>query len=73
MHLTSTNPETVYRAIDQCAETGYEMIILSFGSGLNAEDISDANIAKYKSIRGLCPQQRHRNGMLFPACQPLDK
>ena len=45
MHLTSTNPETVYRAIDQCAETGYEMIILSFGSGLNAEDISDAGIA----------------------------
>lgn len=50
MHLTSTNPETVYRAIDQCAETGYEMIILSFGSGLNAEDISDANIAKYKAF-----------------------
>ena len=36
MHLTSTNPETVYRAIDQCAETWYELIILSFGSGLNA-------------------------------------
>ena len=50
MHLTSTNPETVYRAIDQCAETGYEMIILSFGSGLNAEDVSDANIAKYKAF-----------------------
>lgn len=50
MHLTSTNSETVYRAIDQCAETGYEMIILSFGSGLNAEDISDANIAKYKAF-----------------------
>lgn len=50
MHLTSTQPETVYRAIDQCAETGYEMIILSFGSGLNAEDISEANIAKYKAF-----------------------
>jgi len=50
MHLTSTKPEIVYRAIDECAETGYEMIILSFGSGLNAEDISDANIAKYKAF-----------------------
>ena len=50
MHLTSTQPEIVYRAIDQCAEIGYEMIILSFGSGLNAEDISDANIAKYKAF-----------------------
>lgn len=50
MHLTSTNPETVYRAIDQCAETGYEMIILSFGSGLNAEDTSAVNITKYKAF-----------------------
>lgn len=50
MHLTSTQPEVVYRAIDQCAETGYEMVILSFGSGLNAEDISDANITKYKAF-----------------------
>lgn len=50
IHLTSSNPETVYRAIDQCAETGYEMIILSFGSGANAEDISEENIAKFKAI-----------------------
>lgn len=50
MHLTSTDPATVRRAIDQCAETGYEMVILSFGSGLNAEDISDENIAKYKGF-----------------------
>lgn len=49
LHLTSTQPETVYRAIDQCAATGFEMIIFSFGSGLNAEDISDENIAKYKA------------------------
>lgn len=50
MHLTSTDPEVVRRAIDQCAEVGYEMIILSFGSGLNAEDISEENIAKYKAF-----------------------
>ena len=50
MHLTSTKPETVKQAIDQCAECGYEMVILSFGSGLNAEDISDENIAKYKEF-----------------------
>lgn len=50
MHLTSTDPATVRRAIDQCAECGYEMIILSFGSGLNAEDTSDENIARYKEF-----------------------
>lgn len=50
MHLTSTDPEVVHTAVDQCAETGYEMIILSFGSGLNAEDISKENIAKIKGF-----------------------
>ncbi|NCC11193.1 MAG: alpha-galactosidase [Bacteroidia bacterium] len=50
MHLTSSDPEVVRRAVDQCAETGYEMIILSFGSGVNAEDISESNILKYKEL-----------------------
>ncbi len=50
LHLTSTKPEDVYRAVDQCAATGYEMIIFSFGSGLNAEDVSKKNIAKYKKF-----------------------
>lgn len=50
MHLVSTEPEIVRRAIDQCAETGYEMVILSFGSGLNMEDTSRANIEKYKAL-----------------------
>lgn len=50
LHLTSSDPETVRRAVDQCAETGYEMIILSFGSGANAEDISEENIAKFREL-----------------------
>lgn len=50
MHLTSSDPEVIRTAIDQSAETGYEMVIISFGSGLNAEDISDGNIQKYKNL-----------------------
>jgi hypothetical protein len=50
MHLISTDPATVKRVIDQCAETGYEMVILSFGSGLNMEDDSDANVQKFKAL-----------------------
>ncbi len=50
MHLTSTNPDVVRRAVDQCVECGYEMIILSFGSGLRMEDISEANISKFKDL-----------------------
>ncbi len=50
LHLTTTNDQKVKDAIDQCAETGYEMVILSFGSGLNMEDISEKNISKYKAL-----------------------
>lgn len=50
MHLISTDPIKVKEVIDQCAETGYEMVILSFGSGLNMEDASDANIQKFKTL-----------------------
>lgn len=50
MHLISTDPLKVKSIIDQCAETGYEMVILSFGSGLNMEDDSEANIKKFKEL-----------------------
>lgn len=51
LHLTSTDPKVVYPAIDQAAECGFEMVILSFGSGLNMEDITPQNIAKFKAFR----------------------
>jgi hypothetical protein len=51
LHLTSTDPDIIKRAVDQCAEVGYEMIILSFGSGLNMENESEANLAKFKKLR----------------------
>jgi len=50
MHLKSTDPGVVRTAIDQCAEVGFEMVILSFGSGLDMEDESLANIARFKEL-----------------------
>ncbi|MBI5914214.1 MAG: alpha-galactosidase [Bacteroidetes bacterium] len=50
LHLTSTDPLVVRTAIDQCAEVGFEMVILSFGSGFDMEDVSDANILKFKEL-----------------------
>ncbi|WP_346236685.1 NPCBM/NEW2 domain-containing protein [Niabella insulamsoli] len=50
MHLRSTDPKVVKTAVDQCVATGYEMIILSFGSGLNMENQSDSNLNKFKAI-----------------------
>lgn len=51
LHLTSTDPQVVYPAIDQAAECGFEMVIISFGSGFNMEDTSAANIAKFRAFR----------------------
>jgi hypothetical protein len=50
MHLVSRNDEQVRTAIDQCAATGYEAVILSFGSHLNMEDSGAKNIAKWKEL-----------------------
>jgi len=50
LHLTTTDPEKVKQAIDQCKTTGYEMVILSFGSGLNMEDTSPSNLKKFKEL-----------------------
>jgi hypothetical protein len=51
MHLTSTDPQVVHTAIDQAAECGFEMVIISFGSRFNMEDVSAENIAKFKAFR----------------------
>ena len=50
LHLTSTDPKRALPAIDQAAECGFEMVILSFGSGVNMEDASPANIARFKEL-----------------------
>lgn len=52
MHLVSKNDEQVKAAIDQCAATGYEALILSFGSHLDMEDTSLSNIRRWKSLAG---------------------
>ena len=50
MHLVSKNDAEVKTAIDQCAATGFEAVILSFGSHLNMEDSSEINIRKWKAL-----------------------
>ncbi|MGC3948400.1 MAG: alpha-galactosidase [Chryseolinea sp.] len=50
MHLVSKNDDEVKTAIDQCAATGYEALILSFGSHCNMEDTSASNIRRWKQL-----------------------
>lgn len=50
MHLVSKTDDEVRTAIDQCVATGYEALILSFGSHINMEDDSPENIARWKTL-----------------------
>lgn len=50
MHLVSKNDEEVKTAIDQCASTGYEALILSFGSHCTMEDTTAVNLKKWKEL-----------------------
>ena len=46
MHLVDSSERAVMNAIDQCAAVGFEMLILSFGSGFDMENTSPATLAK---------------------------
>jgi hypothetical protein len=52
MHLRYSTDEAVKNAVDQCVATGFEKIILSFGSGFNVEDTSRANLDRYRQLAG---------------------
>lgn len=58
MHLVSKNDDEVKNAIDQCVATGYEAVILSFGSHLNMEDSSQKNINKWKVLADYAHQRK---------------
>jgi hypothetical protein len=49
MHVVSSNGQVVTNAIDQCAATGFEMLILSFGSGFDMENEKPATLEKAKA------------------------
>lgn len=49
-HKVQSDPKTVRDAIDQAAEVGFDMVIMSFGSGFNFESRDEAYMAKYKEL-----------------------
>jgi len=61
MHLVSRTDEQVYTAIDQCAATGYEALILSFGSHIRIENTSPENVEKMKQMADYA----HKNNILI--------
>ncbi|MEO1525584.1 MAG: hypothetical protein AAFX06_09110 [Planctomycetota bacterium] len=49
-HLLNSNPQQVKQAIDQAAEVGFEMIILSFGSGFNMDNEGPEYLATWREV-----------------------
>ena len=50
MNVRRADPKSVRLAIDQCAEVGFEMVIMTFGSGFNMENIKPDYVAQMKEL-----------------------
>ena len=50
MHVRRADPASVRLAIDQCAEAGFEMAIMSFGSGFDIENEDPAYLAQVREL-----------------------
>lgn len=50
MHIRSADPTAVKLALDQCEAVGFEMAILTFGSGFNIESEDPAYLAQLKEL-----------------------
>ncbi len=57
MHVRSAEESAVKRAIDQCADVGFEMVILTFGSGFNIENDDPAYLQKMKELADYAHQK----------------
>lgn len=56
-HLLANKPDVVREAIDRAKEVGFEMIILSFGSGFNIESEDPNYIATWKEVADYADEQ----------------
>jgi hypothetical protein len=50
MHVRSAEPQAVRNALDQCAEVGFELAILTFGSGFDLENEKPDYIREVKGL-----------------------
>ena len=50
MHVRRAEPDAVRLAIDQCAEVGFEMVVMTFGSGFNIESEEPEYITTMKEL-----------------------
>jgi hypothetical protein len=49
-HVRQADDASVKAAIDQAAAVGFELVLMTFGSGFDAEDDSEANLRRLKAL-----------------------
>ncbi|GAF97132.1 unnamed protein product, partial [marine sediment metagenome] len=49
MHVRNSDSNSIRKAVDQCAEVGFEMVILTFWSGFDMEKLDPGYIARIKA------------------------
>jgi hypothetical protein len=49
-HVRHADSASVRAAIDQAADVGFELVLMTFGSGFDAEDDGDANVARLREL-----------------------
>ena len=52
MHVRESSDLAVKQAIDQCAAVGFEMVIMTFGSGFQIENDSASYLQRMKALNG---------------------
>ncbi|MBK8178779.1 MAG: alpha-galactosidase [Planctomycetes bacterium] len=57
MHVTSVDPSVVAAALEQCAAVGFELAILSFGSGFDLEDERAGTRERWRGFADLARQR----------------
>lgn len=57
MHVRQADDESVKKAVEQCAEAGFEMVIMTFGSGFDLEEHSNENLARMKDLADYAHQK----------------
>lgn len=50
MHVRQSDDVSVRRAIDQCADVGFEMVIMTFGSGFDIENDSVSYLSRMRRL-----------------------
>lgn len=49
-HVRQADDASVKAAIDQAVEVGFELVLMTFGSGFDAEDDSEANLQRLRAL-----------------------